>query len=145
MSNTVTVEELIENIITLEPKNPHEVQLQFMNQISIKELFMFCMQFFNELSKYKYGDTNGNVDITTWSMDTIDYINKYYKSFGMKIDIKILEPTIENYHNIKFYEGRQYNKYPITHNTKLSDLYYVMNHKSNNMYYVISFDYLRKM
>jgi len=141
--NTITVDDLIFNLLTNEPKQENEIQLQFINDISIKELFEFCMEFFNELCKYKYGDANGKVDISTWNESTINHIKAYYKSFGMNINILFLEPTRQNYNTIKFYESREYKKYPITHNTKLQDLYYVMFHQSTNKYYIINFNFNR--
>lgn len=139
---SITSDKLIETLITQEPKLLGEINVEFINSISVKELFMFCMEFFNELSKYKYGNENGQVDISMWSFDTIEYINKYYKSIGLKINIKILENVVSNNTLLQFYRARTYNKYPITHNTKLKDLYYILYHPNTNNNYVICFDYL---
>jgi hypothetical protein len=71
---SITSDKLIETLITQEPKGPGEIKLEFINTISVKELFSFCMELFNEISKYKYGNSSGQVDISTWSLDTIAHI-----------------------------------------------------------------------
>lgn len=142
--NTIEIDELIQTLITNKPKKENEIQLQFIDDIGVKELFEFCMELFNELCKYKYGDPNGKVDISTWTESTINTIKLYYLSFGMNINIMFLEPTRQNYNKIKFYESRKYSNYPITHNTKLNDLYYVMFHQFTNRYYIINFEFINK-
>ena len=139
---SITSDKLIESLITQEPKEPHEIKLEFINNITVKELFSFCMELFNELSKYKYGNSEGKVDISMWSLDTITHINKYYNSIGLNMDIKIFENITENLSNIQYYKARTYNKYPITHNTNLQDLYYTLYHTNTNKYYIINFSYL---
>lgn len=139
---SITSDKLIETIITQEPKGPGEIKIEFINSISVKELFMFCMELFNEISKNKYGDAYGCVDISMWSYNTIEHINKYYNSINLKMEIKILENIPSNVQQLFFYKARSYNKYPITHNTKLTDLYYILYHPNTNNNYIISFGYL---
>jgi len=141
-SNIITSDDLIEKIIKEEPKHEREIQLEFINNISTKELFSFCMEFFHTLSKYKYSEPNGTVDISKWSLNTISYIKEYYNSFGLDINITILEPTQNNRNLIQFYQSRSFSKYPFTHNTKLKDVYYTLYHNNTNKYYIINFDYL---
>jgi len=139
---SITSDKLIETLITQEPKGPGEIKLEFINTISVKELFEFCMELFNEISKYKYGNSSGQVDISMWSLDTIAYINKYYNSIELNMEIKIYENITSNLQSIQFYKSRTYNKYPITHNTKLQDLYYTLYHQNTNNYYIINFSYM---
>jgi hypothetical protein len=139
---SITSDKLIETIITQEPKGPGEIKLEFINSISVKELFMFCMELFNELSKYKYGNADGCVDISMWSYNTIEHLNKYYNSISLKMEIKILENTPSNLQQLLFYKARSYDKYPITHNTILTDIYYTLYHPITNNNYIINFGYL---
>ena len=139
---SITSDKLIETIITQEPKGPGEIKLEFINSISVKELFMFCMELFNELSKHKYGNAKGCVDISMWSYSTIEYLNKYYNSISLKMEIKILENIPSNLQQLLFYKARSYDKYPITHNTRLTDIYYTLYHPNTNNNYIINFGYL---
>lgn len=136
------IDDFINVIITDDAKPRNTVQLSFINDIEPMDLFTFCMQFFDSLCKYKYGDSNGKVDISTWSLGVIKSIQDYYNSFGMNINIIMLEPNSKNYAKIKYYESRNYKNYTITSTTKLEDIYYVMYHNSTNMYYVINFNYI---
>jgi hypothetical protein len=139
---SITSDKLIETIITQEPKGPGEIKLQFINEIGMKELFSFCMELFNSLSKHKYGNEEGRVDISTWDFKTIEYINKYFNSIEINMEIKIFENVVSNLKYIQYYKSRSYYNYPVTHNTKLEDLYYTLYNPNMNNYYIISFSYM---
>lgn len=141
-NNEIYSDILINNIINNEPQPPLSIVLQFINDITVKDLFIFCMELFTKLTKKRYSDENNKVNISEWTTDTIKEIDKYYNSFSLQMNIIILESTIQNYNNIIYYKNTTYDKIDITNNTKLPDLHYTLYHNLNNTYYIISFDFI---
>jgi hypothetical protein len=133
---------LIDDIIRNDPKEPRSLLFQFINNISVMELFMFCMEFFLKISKEKYSNENNVIDISEWTLDIINEINEYYNSFCIKINIIILESTEQNINELQIYENKRYDKIVINNNTKLSELYYILHYNKNNTNYIINFDFL---
>jgi hypothetical protein len=141
----ISSDKLIDFIALNDPKHENEILLQFINNISVKELFLFCMELFHKICIVKYGSSDGKVDLTNWNFQTIEYINKYFKSFGMYINIEILAPISDNINKLNYYKSRSYDCYPITNNTKISDLYYSMYSNDTNNWFIINFNFLKYM
>ena len=74
------LDELVNNIFNRQPKPAKSIQLQFIENLSITEIFEFLISFFTEGAKYKYGETKGDpntkVDITKWTNKELDLMKK---------------------------------------------------------------------
>lgn len=132
----INIDELIEKVITNPPSAPRTYNLQFEDIQDVKGIFEFCMEVFTKLSKHKYGNSLGKVDISKWTSSTLDTINEYFKSLGFVFSVNILD---HNDPSISIFNSMRYDVIKITPYTKLSSIIYML--KTNEKTYVINFDY----
>tara|TARA_Y100000310_G_C20107943_1_gene545763 strand:- start:79 stop:504 length:426 start_codon:yes stop_codon:yes gene_type:complete len=135
----IDVNDLVENIISAPSKPPHSIQLQFEDITNVKELFDFCMFFFQRISVVKYAKPDGKIDLSSWSETHINIIKKYFNSVGLKINIIV---TDINDPQLPIYESKRYNKINITPYTQLKEILFTMYHNTSNGVFVINFDNL---
>jgi len=133
------LDELVNNIFNRQPKPAKCIQLQFIENLSISEIFEFLISFFTEGAKYKYGedksDPNTKVDITKWTHKELDLMKEYFASIGFKLIVDIMENNPTTISSIKNYKSIN-----ITNQTKLTELKFSIG--VGTLVYVISFDYL---
>ena len=135
----VEVEELVYNIFNRQPKPPKSIQLQFIENLSIREIFEFLLTFFTEGAKYKYGedksDPNTKVDISTWTDIELNNMKEYFASISFVLNVK--KDTIYNVHpnSLKSYKDKLVNE-----STPLKELTFPIIIGQN--VFIISFDYL---
>lgn len=120
--------ELITEIFYNIPKPECSIRIEFDNpdvDDPTKFVFEQLVMIFTEGMKILYGDYNGNVDLSTITIDDFEKIREYFKSFGFDIKYKI---TPIDYYN------------PIKNDNvdKLSDHFLRLN--KNELSYFISFD-----
>jgi len=132
----INIEDLIEKVITSPPSAPFTYNLQFEDVKDVKGIFEFCMEVFTKLSKYKYGDATGKVDISKWTSSTLDNINEYFKSLGFVFSVNILD---HNDPSIGIFNSMRYDVIKVTPYTKLSSIMYML--KTKDKIYAINFDY----
>lgn len=125
----------IEFIFSNEPKSVKSIDLKFENS-NIKNLFEDLLDIFTKGMNLKYGKNN-KVDLSLLNENNIEQFNKYFNSFGFKLNIHI-EPY--NFINSSKYEYMKYDKININSNTKLNEL--KLPFLSNNIVYIISFDFI---
>ena len=51
----IELDELVNNIFNRQPQAPKSFQIQFIENLDVKEIFEFLVTFFTEGAKYKYG------------------------------------------------------------------------------------------
>lgn len=120
--------EIIRTIISKPPKPANSIQLEFSdieNNITSKELFELLLMMFTEAMKVLYGE-NGRVELSKISRNNFNRINEYFNSFGFTINYEILPENDTT--KIDYVEKKE-----------LKDYY--MRLKSNNLLYIISFDF----
>ena len=120
--------EIIRTIISEPPKPANSIQLEFSdieNNITSKELFELLLMMFTEAMKVLYGE-NGRVELSKISRNNFNRINEYFNSFGFTINYEILPENDTT--KIDYVEKKE-----------LKDYY--MRLKSNNLLYIISFDF----
>jgi hypothetical protein len=132
------IEELFDTLLSKPAEPPNSIDLSFIDQIDLKNLFEFLLSFFTEISKTFYGDDNHVVKLENLSDTDFKRINAYIESIGFTTILKTFDIDKTAIFNIGRLQNGKYNKINITCNTKLSDLYFTL--KSDNIIYKISFD-----
>ena len=136
----INYEDLVERIFSKRPQNEKSITLDFVERLSIEELFEFLLSFFTDGTKILYGETscNGNVqvDLNKWTHDTINEMKKYLAMIGFNLFIEI-----EDFNPQKNYSSLMYNKIQIKENTKLSELKMIL--RNLNKVYIINFDFIK--
>ena len=128
--------DLITKIFSKSPENKNAIQLSFVNQLDVKDLFEFLLTFFTEGSKVRYGNTEGKVDLASWTDKEMNKMKCYTESIGFHLIIdvysdpetRLLDFNLMNYKNTK-----------INHNTPLKELKFPIRCGAN--VFVISFDF----
>lgn len=136
-SVNITIEDLIEKIINNPPQPPKSHNLVFEDFDGVKNIFEFCMEVFTKLSVAKFGNSEGKVDVSKWTDNTIALISEYFASFGFKLNIIITEP---NDPNMSIYNSMCHNTICYTPSTHLNTILYIF--KQSSRAYIISFDYI---
>jgi len=135
------LEELVNNIFNRQPQPKKSFQLQFIEKLSVKEVFEFLITFFTEGAKYKYGKENSEgkitVDISTWSKKQLTLMEEYFASICFKLSVEIYEVSKSKHIDFNL---MSYNKQVIGNNTPLNTLKFPL--YTQNTIYVIGFDYL---
>lgn len=84
--------DLVYNIFNRQPKPAKSIQLQFIENLSIQEIFEFLLTFFTEGAKYKYGedksDPNTKVDISKWTDSELNNMKEYFASISFILNVK---------------------------------------------------------
>ena len=133
------LDELVNNIFNRQPKPAKSIQLQFIENLSITEIFEFLISFFTEGAKYKYGETKGDpntkVDITKWTNKELDLMKEYFSSISFKLNVDILDSKEHSISSINTYKNISINS-----STTLKELKFPI--RVGPLIYVLSFDYL---
>lgn len=122
------IEQLLEQLINNEPSEPNAFRIEFEEQIELKDLFQLLLTFFTDICKLYFGNGEGVVDIDRLTPGDIEFVNKYFASIGFKFNLLIYEdinnvsPTI-----IDYLHNNTYDKINIHDNTKLKELFFVLN------------------
>lgn len=131
--------ELVETIFNKEPEIPKSITLDFVERLSLNELFEFLLTFFTDGCKKLYGELVNNkttVDLSKLNEYRLNKIKSYVTMIGFRLYVDI-EPCDES----KNYKKLMYNNIHINHETKLSELKMILRNLNN--VYIISFDFLR--
>ena len=133
------LEELVNNIFNRQPQPSKSIQLQFIENLSTREIFEFLLSFFTEGAKYKFGedktDPNTKVDISKWTTKELDLMKEYFASISFKLNVNIVNILNKNNKKIKSYKDNDINE-----STPLKNLPFPI--FIGNFVYIISFDYL---
>jgi hypothetical protein len=135
----INYDDLIERIFTKVPDNPKSVTLDFVEQLSLKEIFEFLVSFFTDGSKILYGvreEDKISVDISKWTSLELDMMKQYLAMIGFHLYVEV-----ENFNIYKNYDAIQYTNLKINHTTKLSELKIIL--KNSNKVYIVSFEFIR--
>ena len=129
------IDELINFIFNNEPKPPHSIKVSFDN-IDVKKLFEYLLMIFTYGMRMNYSNPeNKTVDLSTLSSNDLIEFNRYMNSISIQLSIET-EPVNIN----KDYEKLKYTNVNINSETKLNEL--KLPFLSNDIVYIISFDYL---
>ena len=135
------LEDLVNNIFNRQPQPNKSFQLQFIENLSVKEIFEFLITFFTEGAKYKYGTENSEgkitVDISKWTKKQLTTMEDYFASVFFKLNLETYEVSKSKHINFNL---MGYNKQVIGNNTQLNTLKFPL--YTPKTVYVISFDYL---
>jgi len=131
------VDELVNNIFNRSPKPAHSIQLQFVENLRMKEIYEFLLLFFTNGAKYKFGldktNPNTKIDITKWTAKEINLMKEYFASISFKLEYDI-------YHIDKFNKQKIITYKDIKESTLLKDI--IFPSQFGNFVYVLKFDYL---
>jgi hypothetical protein len=129
----IDLDNFVEKIFTcsIKPKNTYNLQVDITN---IKDLFEMLLMVFTKGMKILYGN-NGVVVLKNISETQLYKMKDYFLSIGYKLNIQI-------YNEIEYASKNiiKYSNYNINNKTKLSEL--VLPFKSENIVYIISFDFI---
>jgi len=135
------LEDLVNNIFNRQPQPKKSFQLQFIENLSVKEVFEFLITFFTEGAKYKYGsktsDGKTTVDLSKWTQKELNTMEEYFASVFFKLNVEIYEASKSKHIDFNL---MSYRKQVIGKNTPLNTLKFPL--YTQNTIYVISFDYL---
>lgn len=121
--------DIARSIFSEPPKESNSIQLDFSDtdgDLTSKELFEILLMMFTEGMKMLYGDSNGKVNLGNLTHSNFTKINQYFHSFGFNVDYNIRP--------LNDVEQPDYKEKKV-----LKDHY--MRLRSNNMMYIISFDF----
>lgn len=133
---TIDSDALIQKIITEPLKPANSIQLQFINNIEVKELFEFCMEFFYKLSMHKFSK-NGTINLLEWGENNISLLKKYFNSIGLDINVEKLDSNNER---LPYYISNSFKEKKFLANTMLKTVFYLLQIKDSNTVFVLSFD-----
>tara|TARA_B100001093_G_C26816445_1_gene1009934 strand:+ start:864 stop:1289 length:426 start_codon:yes stop_codon:yes gene_type:complete len=139
----VSINQLIERIFSEEPKNPNSIELSFIDQIELKDLFEFLLTFFTDGSKLLYGNQDGIVDITKWGDDEINKMKNYCQSIGFDVIIEMYNKNDQETYYIDF-NKMNYKKLKVDSKTELNEFKLPLNFKNSDFICVIYFNYFKE-
>tara|TARA_A100001015_G_C14974249_1_gene706508 strand:- start:1347 stop:1760 length:414 start_codon:yes stop_codon:yes gene_type:complete len=133
----LSVEDLVSTIFCKLPQDEKSIQLQFVENLDLKEMFEFLLTFFTEGAKLRYGNLEGKIDISSWGNKEINMMKEYFKSIGFRLNIE----SFNHKKNFLFdYSSHTYDytKVKITEKTKLGEL--KVSFKCEEYIHIIYFD-----
>ena len=135
----IELHDLVNNIFNRQPRPAKSIQLQFIENLSIQEIFEFLITFFTEGAKYKYGldksDSNTKVDISKWTEKELNIMKDYFSSISFVLKVKT-----QNIKNVNPSDLKSYKDKLINEQTQLRELTFPI--IINQDVFIISFDYL---
>jgi len=135
------LEELVNNIFNRQPQPKKSFQLQFIEKLSVKEVFEFLITFFTEGAKYKYGIDYPNgkttVDLSKWKEKELQLMKDYFASIYFILNIEIHKESESKHIDFNL---MSYHNQVIGKETPLNTLKFTL--KSGELIYVVSFDHL---
>lgn len=135
----VNIEEFVYNIFANPPKNKNEINIGFVDEMSVKELFEFLLMTFTNGTKILFGDEDGKVNLAMCTDKEYTLVKKYFESFGFKIELDIYDyetQAIIDFESMS-YKNIDYDNNP---NLNLQDLEFPL--KCDKNIYVISFSFI---
>ena len=131
----LNTDDIFNDLIELKPKDltPNSYNIKF-ELDNVKELFEFLLELFTKLSKYYFGDENGQVNLELLSVDDFDIINKYFNAIGFKSNFEILPANAEN---LNYAHHNRFDRIEITPTTPIDSLIFGLKCKAT--LYIISF------
>lgn len=138
MSINGSHEEFIRYVFSNPPKDKNEISLELPLEEENKNVglhvFQQLLMIFTDGAKYLYG-VNGKVDVNKLTIENMNRLNLYFKSFGYLIKVEVFESI----HDYKFkFPDYFKNQEHIKKETKLEDFFYEI-FNSHNKAYRISF------
>ena len=137
----IELDELVNNIFNKQPQSPKSFQLQFIENLDVKEIFEFLVTFFTEGAKYKYGinstDGKTTVDLSIWKEKELQAMKDYFASIYFKLNLEIYKESESNHIDFNL---MSYHNQVIGNETPLNTLKFTL--KAGTLIYVISFDHL---
>lgn len=134
----INYDDLVQRIFSKSPQGPKSITLDFVERLSLEELFEFLLSFFTDGTKLLYGETGSDgkvqVDLNRWSQEHVIEMKKYLAMIGFDLFV-----DIEDFNPQKNYPSLMYNKIDININTKLSELKMIL--RNLNKVYIISFEF----
>lgn len=89
--------DFLEKLFHNPPKNRHEIVLS-LDCDDVKSLFERLLSIFHYGSIYFFGDENDKVNLNSLSLEDFSMINKYFISFGVSLNFKIImKDDMENF------------------------------------------------
>ena len=82
------IEELFDTLLSKPAEPPNSIDLSFIDQIDLKNLFEFLLSFFTEISKTFFGDDNQVVHLENLNDNDFKKINAYIESIGFTTQLK---------------------------------------------------------
>ena len=137
MSEEIEIEDLIEKIFTESPKPQNCIELSFINDMDVKDLFEFLLTFFTEGSKMLFGDNNNRVDIAKWTDIEFNIMNRYCKSIGFNM---IIERFCQEEKQLINFNKMSYKNIDINQSTPLAKLKLPLDCGEN--IFVFSFEFI---
>ena len=131
----VEIDELINTVFREQPKGPNDIQLSFVDDMELKELFEFLLMVFTKGCKIHYADSNGVVNLALCTDTEFKHIDKYMRSMGFKV---IIDRYTEEDKNIINFEDMSYKNKNIHNAMPLKELKLPLN--CGRDIFVISFD-----
>lgn len=139
----VSINQLIENIFSEQPKNANSIELSFIEQIELNDLFEFLLTFFTNGSKLLYANKEGVVDITKWGDDDIIKMKNYCRSIGFDVTIEMYNKNDQETYCVDF-NKMNYKNLKIDSKTELNEFKLPLNFKNSDYVCVIYFNYFNK-
>ena len=118
MEEEIEIDDLIKNIFSERPKPQNSIELSFVNDMDVKDLFEFLLTFFTEGSKILFANTQNKVNIAKWTDIEFNIINRYCKSIGFNMNLErfcqeekqLINFNKMNYKNIDINQSTPLNK-----------------------------------
>ena len=114
------IEELFEAILSKPAEPPKSIDLSFVNEIELKDLFEFLLQFFTEISKTFFSNDNNIVELEQLSELDLKRINNYIQSIGFTSIIDIFPTSALDIFDIARLQNGKYNKITILKSKKIT-------------------------
>jgi hypothetical protein len=138
MSEEMEVNDLIEKIFTESPKSSNSIQLSFISQIGVKDLFEFLLIFITNGSKILFKDIDDKVNLAKWTDIEYNILSRYSNSIGFNF---ILDRYNTEEEQLIDFKNMSYKKKVINNLTPLNTLKLPI--KCQDDIFVFSFDYLQ--
>ena len=140
MEEEIEVKDLIEKIYNESPKSSNSIQLSFINQLNINDLFEFLLTYITEGSKILFSNNKKQVNLAKWTDIEYKIMDRYCKSIGFTFIIDRYSSEEENLIDFKkmSYKNNKFNNY-----TKLSELKLPI--KCGEDIFVFSFDFINNI
>lgn len=130
------IDQIFEEVIAIHNPTPNCYPLGF-ELDSLKELFEFLLQFTTMICKHFYGNTNGQVDLSTLGVSDFQLIDSYLQAIGFQCEFQQIPA---NGVNLNWANETRYDRISITVKTQLQELHLGL--RCGNTLFVISFQHL---
>jgi len=87
-----SLDDFIDNLVSSPPKDANSIQLEIHHD-DYENAFKVLVEIFTKSMKYIYGDAKGVVNLDILTQQDLDFISKYFNSFGYKLFVEKVEGT----------------------------------------------------